>query len=111
MRPKAIQFVSVLSLLALALPVWAHTDSATIHSDGNVTIGGTELKPGDYQLKVEDNAKDLRVTRYGKLVAQVPVHWIQLPKKAEDTEVDLTKNQVTEVDFSGSTQAVQVRSN
>lgn len=69
------------------------------------------MKPGDYELKVQNNARDLSVSREGKVVAQVPVHWIQLPKKPNATEVDLTKNQVTEVDFAGTTQAVQVRAN
>jgi len=111
MRLKAIQFLGVLGLLSLALPVWAHTDSTTFHSDGTATIGGTQLKAGDYQLKVEDNAANLQVTHYGKVVAKVPVHWIQLPNKPDATEVDLTKNQIVEVEFAGRTQAVQVQSN
>lgn len=93
------------------MPVLAHTDSVAFHSDGTATIGETQLKQGDYELKVEDNAKNLRITQDGKLIAQVPVHWIQLPKKSHDTEVDLTKNQVTEVEFAGSNEAVQVQSN
>ncbi|HTV58686.1 MAG TPA: hypothetical protein VMJ93_07420 [Verrucomicrobiae bacterium] len=111
MRLKATQCLAVLGLLALAAPVWAHTDSATIHSDGTTIINGKELKPGDYQLKVEPNGSDLQVKQYGKVVTQVPVHWIQLPKKADATEVDLNKNQIVEVDFAGQTQAVKVQAN
>lgn len=108
---KATHWLAVLGLLILAVPVWAHTDSATIHSDGTTTIGGKALKSGDYQLKVQPNGSDLRVTQYGKVVTQVPVHWIQLPKKADATEIDLNKNQIVEVDFAGQTQAVKVQAN
>jgi uncharacterized membrane protein YvbJ len=111
MRLKVSQFLGLLTLLTLAMPVWARTDSAPLQSDGTITIGGTQLKAGDYQLKVEDNANELLITHEGKVVAQVPVRWIQLPSKSKETQVDLNNNQVVEVDFAGKTQAVQVQSN
>ena len=111
MRLKVNQFLGLLTLLALAMPVWAHTDSAPLQSDGTITIGGTQLKAGDYQLKIADNANELLITHEGKVVAQVPVRWIQLPSKSKETQVDLNNNQVVEVDFAGKTQAVQVQSN
>ena len=111
MRLKVNQFLSLFILLTLAMPVWAHANSTTVHSDGTITIGGTQLKAGDYQLKVEDNANELLITHEGKVVAQVPVRWIQLPSKSKENRVDLNNNQVVEVDFAGKTQAVQVQSN
>ena len=111
MRLKISKLLCAIILLALAVPVWARTHSTTAYSDGTTTIGGTQLKAGDYQLKVEDNGTELQVTQDGKLVAHVPVQWIQLPNKAKTTEVMLSNNQITEVHFGGETQAVQIRSN
>jgi hypothetical protein len=110
MRLKATQLLATLILLTLAAPVWARTHSATAISDGTTTVGGTQLKAGDYQLKIEDNGTQLQVLQNGKVVAQVPVQWIQLPKKATDSAVVLDNNQIIEVDFGGNTQAVQIQS-
>lgn len=111
MRLNALQFAGLFALLALATPVWAHTDSATIESNGNTSIAGTQLKAGEYQLKVQDNADHLQVTQNGKVIAQVPVKWVQLNNKAPQTEVNINANQIVEVDFAGKTQAVQIQSN
>jgi hypothetical protein len=111
MRLKTIKLLCAVTLLTLAAPVWARTHSTTAYSDGSTTIAGTHLKAGDYQLKVEDNGTELQVIQEGKLVAHVPVQWIQLSNKAKTTEVMLDNNQITEVQFGGETQAVQIRSN
>jgi hypothetical protein len=111
MRPKISKLLCAITLLTLAVPVWARTHSTTAYSDGTTTIAGTHLKAGDYQLKVEDNGTELQVVQEGKLVAHVPVQWVQLPNKAKTTEVMLDNNQITEVQFGGETQAVQIRSN
>jgi hypothetical protein len=111
MHLKISQFLCAIILVTLAVPVWARTHSTTAYSDGTTTIAGTHLKAGDYQLKVEDNGTELQVVQGGKLVAHVPVQWVQLPNKAKTTEVMLDNNQITEVQFGGETQAVQIRSN
>ncbi|MGB8540541.1 MAG: hypothetical protein WCD49_02785 [Candidatus Acidiferrales bacterium] len=111
MRLKMNQLLCAIALLTLAAPVWARTHSTTAYSDGTTTIGGTQLKAGDYELKVDDNATQLQVKQDGKIVAHIPVQWIQLPNKVKITEVRLDNNQITEVQFGGETQAVQIRSN
>jgi hypothetical protein len=111
MRLHIKQFLGGIALIILAVPVWAHTDSTPLHSDGTTTIGGTQLKAGDYQLKVKDNATELQVTHDGKVVAQVPVKWIQLPNRPSSTEVVINNDQIVEVDFGGKTEAVQISSN
>ncbi|HXN97561.1 MAG TPA: hypothetical protein VN881_00720 [Candidatus Acidoferrales bacterium] len=108
MRSKSIQLLAAFTLLTLAAPVWARTHSATAISDGSTTVAGTQLKAGDYELKVDDNASQLQVIQNGKVVAQAPVQWIQLPQKAADTTVLLDGNKIVEVDFGGKTQAVQI---
>ncbi|HEX2776383.1 MAG TPA: hypothetical protein VHN10_07065 [Candidatus Acidoferrales bacterium] len=108
MRLKSIQLLASLTLLTLAAPVWARTHSATAISDGSTTIAGTQLKAGDYELKVDDNASQLQVIQNGKVVAQAPVHWVQLQQKPADTSVLIDGDKIVEVDFGGKTQAVQV---
>lgn len=108
MRLKSIQLLAALTLLTLAAPVWAHTRTATAYVIDTTTIGGTQLKPGEYQLKVEDSATQLQIMQNGKVVAVVPVQWIQLPNKPAETTVVMDSNKITEVDFDGNTQAVQI---
>jgi hypothetical protein len=112
MRLHAKQFLGGLALLALSVPVWAHTDSVAFYSDGSATIAGTQLKQGDYQLKVKDNATELQVvTDDGKVVAHVPVQWVQLQNKPETTTVVVDSNKIVEVDFGGKTQGVKISTN
>jgi hypothetical protein len=108
MRLKSIQLIAAFTLLTLAAPVWAHSRTATAISDGTTTVAGTQLKAGDYLLKVDDNASQLQVIQNGKVVATVPVQWIQLPQKPSSTEVLLDGNKITQVDFGGDIQAVQI---
>jgi hypothetical protein len=110
MRIQARYYVTALALFGLALPVWAHTDTAHLSVTDPTMIGGTQLKAGDYRLEIKDNQTQMTVvdTTTGKTVAEVPCHWIQLPNKPDATDVVMRQNQVTEVDFGGKTQAVQV---
>jgi len=108
MRQKLIQIMATLTLLTLAAPVWAHPRTATAQITETTTIGSTQLKPGEYQLKVEDNANQLQIMQHGKVVAVVPVQWVQLQQKPSNTEIVLDGNKITEVEFGGNTQAVQI---
>jgi len=111
MRFYAKQLLGMAALIALALPVWGRTATVWFESDGTTTIGQTQLKAGEYQLKVKDNATQLEVTTQdGKVVTEVPVTWIQLQKKPANTEVIMNKDRVVEVDFGGKTQALKVQS-
>jgi hypothetical protein len=108
MRLKSIQILAAFTLLTLAAPVWAHTRTAIAQISEPTTIGSTQLKPGEYQLRVEDNANQLQIVQHGKVVAVVPVQWVQLQQKPSSTEVLLDGNKITEVEFGGNTQAVQI---
>src|SRR5271170_6853074 len=107
MRLKSIQLIATIALVTLAAPVWAHTRTATAQISDTTTIGSTQLKPGEYQLKVEDNATQLQVLQKGKVVAVVPVQWVQLQQKPSSTEILFDGNKITQVDFGGNTQGVQ----
>lgn len=114
MRLSAKQYLGALAILFLAIPIWARPDSTRTYTANwsasqVTTIGHTQIKPGDYQLEAHENQNTLDIMRNGKVVAQVPCHWTQLPMKAPNTEVDLNNNQIVRVEFAGNTEAVQVQ--
>ena len=99
--------------LLMVVPIWAkpkpdRTDTATWEPIEAVTVGTTQIQPGNYTLRAQESGKTLEVLHDGKVVAQVPCHWIELPKKAENTEVSTNDNKVTQIQFAGRTEAVQI---
>ncbi|HEX4077017.1 MAG TPA: hypothetical protein VHX49_16575 [Candidatus Acidoferrales bacterium] len=113
MRRSAKQFLSGLSVLFLALPLWAgNTKTYTAEWDASqaTTIGNTQIKPGTYKVEAHPDQNTLDIVRDGKVIAQTPCHWIQLTQKASETEVETNHNQITQVEFAGKTEAVSVGS-
>ncbi|HTX15840.1 MAG TPA: hypothetical protein VMD77_11140 [Candidatus Baltobacteraceae bacterium] len=113
MRCSAKQFFGALAILFLAFPVWARPDKTyTAEWDNSQTtmIGNTQVKPGTYQVEARADQNTLEILRNGKVIAQTPCHWIQLPTKASDTEVDTNRNQIVQVEFQGKTEAVRLGS-
>jgi hypothetical protein len=107
MRFRFLEVFAVLAVLALSAPVWARTKSVDVHLTEASTIGSTQLQPGEYQLKAEEGASQVSIVHRGKVVAEVPCHWVQLQSKPSQSQVLFTSNQITEVDFGGDTQAAQ----
>jgi hypothetical protein len=107
MRFRILQCFTILAVLAVAAPLWARSKSAELHLTDPATIGTTQLQPGAYTLKVDDGGTQVSVVRQGKVIAEVPCHWVQLSAKPKTTEIDLTENQITEIEFSGDLQAAQ----
>ncbi|MGA8872331.1 MAG: hypothetical protein WB460_14385 [Candidatus Acidiferrales bacterium] len=111
MRWSAKQFLGGLAILVFALAVWARPDktyTAEWSTSQATMIGHTQINPGTYKVEARENQNTLDIVRDGKVVAQTPCHWVQLPKKAEDTEVDTNHNQIVKVEFSGKTEAIRV---
>ena len=101
--------VVALAFSVVALPLWAaHVDSTDWNPTSPVTIGTTQIQPGDYQIRAEEGKTDLQVVREGKVVATIPCQWINLPNKAESSEIVTDGDKVTQVQFGGHTAAVQV---
>jgi hypothetical protein len=94
-----------LALAAMALPVWAHTDTIQYQAEQAETIAGVQLSPGSYELKADDSTNKVTVEQNGSVVATVNCQWKQLPEKAERSEVLSNQSQVTELHFSGKTEA------
>src|SRR5208337_377837 len=96
-RTKA--YLVTVAVLILSLPMWAGTDSAHLVVDRPVTIGTQQLEPGSYNLKAKDGEKQINIVRAdnGKTVASVPCEWVQLDRKARETEVLFNADRVVEI--------------
>ena len=103
--------LTVVSILGLSLPIWAHTDSAQLVIDHPVTIGTQQLKPGSYNLKANDAENQISIVRAddGKTIASIPCEWVQLAQKPRQTEVLFNADRVVEIDFAGQTKGVAIR--
>lgn len=100
-------YLGVFAGLLLAVPIWAaHTNTVAWNVTQSATIGGTEVKPGEYVLRADDGGTQLEIVSKGKVIASVPCQWTQLPQKANASEVDVDGGQVTQVKFGGKTSAV-----
>jgi hypothetical protein len=109
MRLGIKHMLAVLAALFLVIPIWARTYKASWSVTTPVTIGGTQVKVGDYQLNADDSKKELTVLQNGKVLATVPGQWVKLPKKADFTNIETDNGKVTEVQFGGSDQAFQLQ--
>jgi hypothetical protein len=102
-------YVAVFVFVAVASPLWARTDKQLFSLDHSAVIGSTQLKPGAYELMANEGKKDLMVVQNGKIITDVPGSWVQLPKKAEYSEVVLNGDRITQIEFDGRAQAFQLR--
>ncbi|HKV49363.1 MAG TPA: hypothetical protein VJN69_14815 [Candidatus Acidoferrales bacterium] len=99
------QALGGLALLAMAVPVWAKTDSIQYVTTQPTTIEGHQLAPGSYTLNASDTTNQVVVKKSGATVATVPCKWIQLPEKAKMSEVLSSQSNLTELKFAGKTEA------
>jgi hypothetical protein len=98
----------VLSVFAIALTAVLSASAAHLYAvqwtvSQPTTIGGREMKAGQYELRVEEGQSKLQVVSHGKMIAEVPCHWIQLPDKAKASSVAVDSNKVTTIQFGGKT--------
>ena len=108
MIAHAKKYLAVLAFSFVALPVWAaHMDSLSWEPTQAARIGSTQVMPGQYELRAEEGQPNVEVMHNGKVLATVPCNWVKLPKKADNSEVQTNNNQVTQVDFSGRSEAIQ----
>ena len=112
MKLHARHFLGVLIVVALSMPLWAHssvrTDSTPYDPMSAVMVGKTSLQPGHYRLKAKEGQSQLNILHDGKVIATVPCHWVQLPSKASNSEIFSDKHQVTRVEFRGREEALKV---
>jgi hypothetical protein len=103
------QYLTALAFSLISLPVWAaHSDSMSWELHETTTIGSAQVKPGDYLFRAEEGQSELQIIENGKVIATVPCSWTRLPKKAADSEIHILNNQMTEVQFAGRREAIQL---
>ena len=103
---------SMLSALALLLATSAvaanKQNKGSIELDQPATIGGHQLAPGEYKLTWDGTGPnvDLMIKSYGKLVATVPAHLIELSRPEPSNGYEVHTNNdgsqiLTSIEFGG----------
>ena len=113
---KIYRLAAIIAVMAFSIPFISSTSlakdvksglKATIYVSSNVTLGGKELKPGDYQFTADDTS--LKVTHDGKLVAEAPIQWQDGQSKAANSSLVVEGSQVKEVRFGGKAKSAVVQ--
>ena len=68
----------------------------------NVTINGTQVKAGDYDLRFNEQTGDLEILKGKKVVAKTTAHLEQRTDgKAHETRITMNNDQLVSIVFSG----------
>lgn len=105
------QYLGGVAILFLTFAVWARPDktyTAEWDNTQDTIIGNTKIEPGTYTIQARENENTLDILQGGKVIAQLPCHWITLPKKAADTVVETDHAQIVEVEFQGKIEAIRI---
>jgi len=89
----------VFSLATFALAAASAASSYSVKFDQPVTIGATELKPGDYKVEMQG---DKAVFKSGKNVVEVPATLEKADKKYNYTSFSSEGSKVSEIDLGGT---------
>ena len=109
MRIRVLAVVPALAVLFLTVPAFAGAaDSINFTATEPIAVGTNQLKPGAYTFQIAEGQNELEVVQRGKVVAKAPCHWVKLSTKPAASEVDTESGKVTEVEFRGNEQAVQI---
>lgn len=92
--------------------MYAKTKRETITFQTNITVNGTVLKKGTYELKFDDKSNELSVLKGGKVVARATASVEKRNKKADCIEFRSTGSgddqQLISVTFSGANHAIVI---
>jgi len=94
--------------LTLALPMWAKPLKKSIELYSPARVGNTALLAGQYELVLDDRTATATFEKNNKVVAEVPYQLIQIAKAPTDALVFDKKGELTEIDFSGKSQAIEL---
>ena len=100
----------VLALTAVAALGKTKKESVTFVSD--VTVNGTVVKAGTYDLRLDGQTGSLEILKGSKVVATAPTHVEKRDNKARSTEIHTISNgntdQLVSVAFSGKEENIVV---
>jgi hypothetical protein len=114
MCQRLFHFLALAAFVVMILPAqgWSKPKdsvSTTISVSTTVSVNNKTLEPGEYKVVVEGNTA--KFERDGDVVTEAPCTWKTLPNKSQYSDVATDHNRITEIDFSGKTQAIVFPSN
>ncbi len=80
------------------------TKSVTFSSD--ITVNGTLIKAGHYDVKFDQETGDLSIMKYGKVIAKASANLRERTTKARGTEVETRENELVRLTFGGTRQDI-----
>ncbi len=80
------------------------TKSVTFGSD--VTVNGTLVKAGTYDVKFDEETGDLSIMKNGKVIANAAANLRERTTKVRGTEVETQDNELVRLSFSGARQDI-----
>lgn len=105
--------LSTLAVLAIAMPLAAlssaaksKTTHATMDLAENVTVAGTQVKAGTYDVVADEST--LKLSQNGKVVAQAPIEWKDEQSKQQGSSIVADSGRIVEVHFGGKTRFAQI---
>jgi len=110
---KGLLIALVISALAsISAFAGGKVETRTVSFPSDVTVNGTLIKAGEYQVKFDESSNELTILKGGKVKAKVPAHVESRTEKARETAVRTREEggtvQLVGVTFGGSTQDVIV---
>ena len=105
--PRSIRtyLLSLLVVSAIAVtPAFAKGGSGTINLHDKVSIGGTELGPGEYKIKWDDNG-EVAISQ-GKTVVAKTQATVQQSPRATGTQIITSGSKVTSIQLENNKQTI-----
>ena len=106
-------FLAIMALTAMSVSLGAKNDSgdtitANVKLTATTTVGTTKLAPGEYKV-IADGSK-AKFQQGNKVVAEVPCTLKDFNGKINNTTFIIDHDQLTEIQVSGKTKAIEFSS-
>ena len=79
--------IAVLLVTLAGTAAFGKTRKKDVTFTDNVTVNGTLVKAGNYQVAFDDTSNELSILKQGKLVVKTAAHLEARDNKARDTQV------------------------
>lgn len=104
-RKYFVPTLALLAVTAMAMPAFSDDLSKTVTFAQQVTINGTQLKPGNYRVMVTGN--DVKIEKGKKVMVDTQAKVEQRNQKYQENQVVFDANgNVQEIRLGGHTEAI-----
>lgn len=100
--------VVLAAAFSFSAPVFARAMSQSLELTQPAMIGSTTLAPGSYKVTADLNSDRVQVEQQGKLIATVEGKTVTLHRKSPYAAIVMDGNRISEIQFSGKIQAIQI---